>query len=482
MASGSAFARSGTAAAAPDSVDALRDRVRQLLSDPALSAGTWGIEVRSLDSSEVLVDVDAHRLLTPASTLKTITLAAAAARLGWDFTFVTRVVSDAPIVNGVLQGDLVIVGSGDPTLDDWDGQATTVFASWAVHLKELGIRTIAGRVIGDDRVFADQGLGSGWAWDDLAFSYSAPASGLQFNEGAAQLVVEGASAGSPAIVSFRPPYANVRVDNRVLTSPSGTPRSIALQPSPRGPGFAVTGALPSGDRYVRTVAVDNPTLYYVRAVRAGLVANGIDVRGEAVDVGDLAAPPAVERASVLMEHRSPPLSSMAEPLLQLSQNMFAETLLRTLGLKASGAGTAEAGRRALREVLDGWNVPPAETLVVDGSGLSRYNLVTADALTSVLEHVYRDARLREPYLAALPLGGKSGTLANRMRRTAAEGRVRAKTGSFSNARSVAGFVDTADGEPLAFAIIANNYGVPPETIDRAVDAILVALAEFRREL
>jgi D-alanyl-D-alanine carboxypeptidase/D-alanyl-D-alanine-endopeptidase (penicillin-binding protein 4) len=475
----SGFSRTSSAGLA---ADALRARVRQLLSDPALSAGTWGLEVRSLSRGETLVDVDAHRLLTPASTLKTVTLAAAAERLGWDFTFVTRVVSDAPIVDGVLQGDLVIVGDGDPSLDDWDGQATTLFASWAAHLKNLGIRTIAGRVIGDDRAFGDEGLGSGWAWDDLAFSYSAPASGLQFNDGAAQLVIEaGVSSGSPAIVSFRPPYANVRVDSRVLTSPSGTPRSIALQPSPRAPGFVVDGAIPPDDRYVRTVAVDNPTVYFVRAVRAALVANGIDVRGDAVDVGELPAPPAVEGASVLMEHRSPPLSSLAEPLLQLSQNMFAESLLRTLGRKASGAGTAETGRKALREVLDAWNVPAAETLVVDGSGLSRYNLVTADALTSVLEHVYRDARLRGPYLAALPVGARSGTLANRMTRTAAEGRVRAKTGSFSNARSIAGFVDTADGEPLAFAIIANNYGVPPEAVDRVVDSILVALAGFRRE-
>ena len=118
--------------------------------------------------------------------------------------------------------------------------------------------------------------------------------------------------------------------------------------------------------------------------------------------------------------------------------------------------------------------------MADGSGLSRYNLVTPHAIVSVLAHVYGDARLREPYIATLPVAGRAGMLSARMKGTAAEGNAQAKTGSFMNARALAGFVRTADGEPLAFSIMANNYGVPPADVDRVSDAIIVALAEFRR--
>ena len=174
----------------PDArLSALRQRVAALLAEPHVAAGTWGIEVRSLVGRDTLVAENAHRLLTPASTLKTITLAVAADQLGWDYTFETRVVPHGTILNGMLDGDLVVIGSGDPSLDDWDGAATTVFQAWAARLKDLGVPAVNGRIIGDDEVFADEGLGAGWTWDDLAFAYSAPASGLQFNEGAAQVVI-----------------------------------------------------------------------------------------------------------------------------------------------------------------------------------------------------------------------------------------------------------------------------------------------------
>jgi len=182
----------------------------------------------------------------------------------------------------------------------------------------------------------------------------------------------------------------------------------------------------------------------------------------------------------MLTHRSPALSSLADTLMKLSQNMYAETLLRTLGRQRSGVGTADAGRAVVRDVLTSWGVPASEVLMADGSGLSRYNLVTADAMVTVLDHVYADIRLRQPYLDTLPVAGRAGTLSARMKGTAADGNVHAKTGSFTNARAVAGFVSTADGEPLAFSIIANNYGAPPDAIDRVTDTIIVSLAEFRR--
>lgn len=468
---------------APPPPDVLRQRVDALLADPALALGTWSIDVRSLERHDTLVDVNAHRLLTPASTMKTITLAVAADRLGWDFTYQTRVFVAGTVAGGVLDGDLVIVGAGDPSLDDWDGQATALFKSWAEHLKDIGIETITGRIIGDDNAFSDEGYGPGWAWDDMAFSYSAPASALQFNEGTAQIVISpGPATKSAAEVTLAPSSAaaDVQIDDHISTTVAGVPSSVTLIQHARSPVITLAGAVGFDGRQVRNVAVANPTLYFARAARAGLIANGIEVRGPAVDVDDLPGAP-VTPGPPILEHRSPTLSSLADTMMKLSQNLYAESLLRTLGLTQAGVGTGEAGRTVVRDTLASWGVPAAESLVMDGSGLSRYNLVSAATLVSVLEHVYGDQNLRDAYMASLPVAGQAGTLAERMKETTASGNVRAKTGSFSNARSVAGFVQTADGEPLAFAVMANNFGIPAADVDRVTDEILVALSRFTRQ-
>jgi D-alanyl-D-alanine carboxypeptidase/D-alanyl-D-alanine-endopeptidase (penicillin-binding protein 4) len=269
--------------------------------------------------------------------------------------------------------------------------------------------------------------------------------------------------------------------NAVSTVAAGGATTIALEALPFTPGARLRGtiALDAGSQ-VRTISVGNPTLYFANAVKTGMMAAGIDVLGGAVDVGDLVDVPMADLSAPALSYRSPPLSGLADTLMKLSQNLYAETFLRTLGRSRSGTGTADEGRTVVRDVLESWGVPASEVLMADGSGLSRYNLITADALVAVLAHVYADERLRAPFIASLPVAGRAGTLETRMKGTVAEGNVQAKTGSFTNARSIAGFVRSADGEPLVFSILANNYGVGPAEVDRVTDAIVVALAEFRR--
>jgi PBP4 family serine-type D-alanyl-D-alanine carboxypeptidase len=229
------------------------------------------------------------------------------------------------------------------------------------------------------------------------------------------------------------------------------------------------------------VSVPNPTLYFANALRDGLIRNGIDVAGPAIDIDDLDTP--LDRSSAVLstEISSRRLAAIGGTMMKLSQNLYAETLLKTIGVHASGVGSTAAGRAVLDSTLTSWGVATGEALEVDGSGLSRYNLVTPDALATVLRHVYQDERLREAFIETLPRAGVDGTLGDRMKGTAAADNVRAKTGSFSNARSVAGYVRTTDGEPLEFVVIANNYGAPASVIDNATDAILVALANFSRK-
>ena len=453
-----------------------------MLADPSLAAGTWGLEVRSLRTGERLVDVGAHRLLMPASTMKTVTLAVAADQLGWDFSFDTKLVPAGPISGGVLNGDLVIVGSADPSLDDWDGTASSVFASWAAQLKALGVRTITGRIVGDDRVVADSGFGRGWMWDDMAEDYSPPVSGLQFNQGVAKVIVSpGDTVDAPATMTIWPAFAPLRVVNSVTTAAQGSRASVEVTASALSTTFTVSGKVPVGaPPTTRFTSVLTPTQYFVNAARAGLIAEGIDVRGQAVDIDDISDAPTVDANAAIIVYRSQPLSVIASTLMQLSQNMYAETLLHTLGRLRGTAGTADAGRDVVRAVLTSWGIPVNELVMADGSGLSRYDLVTPDLLTSVLSHVYANPQGREAYMATLPVAGRPGMLERRMKGTLAEGNATAKTGSFTNARALAGFVTTRDGEPLAYSLIANQYGIPTANIDRVMDAIVVSLAEFSR--
>jgi serine-type D-Ala-D-Ala carboxypeptidase/endopeptidase (penicillin-binding protein 4) len=447
-----------------------------ILNQPALERGFWGILVKSLKTGETLYALNQRKLMMPASTMKIVTLAASADRLGWDFTYTTRFLTAGSIGGGVLSGDLLVVGSGDPSLGTADGSAAQAFDGCAERLNALGVHTILGRIVGDDNDFDDEGLGFGWSWDDLPDDYAAAVSALQFNENAARItVVPGTTEAEDAGVSIEPADTALTIDSRLRTGPRGSAAQIQARRLPGTSRLQLRGSLPLGSAPVtHLVSVDNPTLFLTRALRAGLIARGIDVRGPAVDIDDVSDAPARDRATELFSYRSPPLSSLALRLMKASQNLYAETLLKTIGA-AGGAPTANAGRTAVESVLRAWSVAPEGMILRDGSGLSRYDYVTPETLVTILAHIAGDARLREPFMASLPIAGRDGTLNNRMKGTPAEGVVRAKTGSMSNVRALSGYGSTVTGEPLVFSIIANNFEAPPAVIVSAIDAIVVRI-------
>ena len=445
-----------------------------------LRRGTWGIVVRSLDRQETLYTLNADTLLMPASAMKVVTLATAATRLGWTYSYETRLLGIGSIDSGILGGDLVVVGSGDPSIDDWAGAATWLYQTWADRLKSAGVQTIGGRIVGDDNQFEDEALGPGWAWDDLSASFATGAGALQFNQNAARArITPGRAVSDPAIVELSPAYSGLSVRNQLTTVGAGEALAIDLRRAAGNAVVELRGRVPAGSApFFRNLAVDNPTLYFVTALRDALIANGIEVRGPAVDIDLIADPPRREDGAPLVTHRSPPLSALAETMMKLSQNLYAETLMKTMG-DGDVRGLA-SGRAAARAVLDGWSIEPLDVLLTDGSGLSRYNLISARALSVVLGQVAADATLAVPFEASLPIAGQDGSLEARMKGTRAEGNAHAKTGSFSNARSLAGYVRTADGERLAFVMMANNFGTPPDVVERTMDAMVVRLAEFTR--
>jgi serine-type D-Ala-D-Ala carboxypeptidase/endopeptidase (penicillin-binding protein 4) len=457
----------------------LQRELDSLFGAPALDRSLWGVMVQSLENGEVLYRRNSTKLMMPASNMKIVTLAAAAERLGWDYTFETRLLATQPIENGVLKGDLIVVGGGDPSINGRGGSPTRVFEEWADRLRAAGLTRIDGRIVGDDRAFPDEPLGFGWSWDDLGSADAAPVNALQYNENLAEVVARpGDASGSAAKVELRPPESGLVLDAHVTTSDAGVPTHLDLKRLPGSERLSVVGTVPVGSQEtVETAAVDDPAGFFARALRAVLIRRGIDVRGEAVGVSRMDAAPDQTGTTVLLSHRSPPLSEIGTVLMKVSQNLYAETLLKTLGAPR-GAATAEGGRRVVQEVLERWGVPPDAVVLRDGSGLSRYNYLTAETLVRILRQLYRDPRHRLAFSATLPIGGRDGTIARRMNGTRAEGNVLAKTGSLSNVRALSGYVTTLDGESLAFSIIANNFNLPTPVIDGVTDLAVERLANF----
>jgi D-alanyl-D-alanine carboxypeptidase/D-alanyl-D-alanine-endopeptidase (penicillin-binding protein 4) len=414
----------------------------------------------------------------PASTMKIVTVAAAADRLGWGYRYRTALETAGTVEDGVLHGDLIVTGTGDPSIGSPDAGHAPLFLEWAGALRAHGITTVEGRLIGDDDLFDDERLGAGWAWDYLGSGYAAPSGALSYNENVAVLHVSPArTAGQPAIIQASPPGHLLEIANEVTTGEPGSSPTLALARLPGSTHLEVRGQVPLGSAAaVRTASVDNPTRYFVEALRLALQSRGISVSGGAWDIDDLPSRPAAASRRVIAEHESEPLSSLAGYAMKVSQNFYGETFFRTLGEAPGQAATAERAREVIRTTLNEWGVPANALVMYDGSGLSRYDLIAPAAMVAVLRHVWHDERLRGPFVAALPVAGHDGTLASRMTQAPLDRHVEAKTGTINNVRALAGYLDTRAGDKLAFAIIVNNYTDPAAQIDAVVEQALALIA------
>lgn len=464
-------------------VKALRADLASYFGDPAFQNAVWGVLVKSLATGETLFSLNPGTFLMPASNMKVVTTAAAAEKLGWDYRFTTTVAATGPLQGGVLKGDLVIVGSGDPSLGGRPTEGPSILDRWADEIRAKGITRIDGRVIGIDNAFDDEGLGQGWSWDYLAYGYATPVGGLDFNENVVRLsFAPGAAPGAPVTVTAQPDSGGLAIDAAVTTAPQGGDADISVTRDPARRRLIVRGTVPAGRADVsQTVSVENPTEFMAGAFRQALIARGINVTGGAVDADSLPSPPDVAAATTLISYTSPPLSEIARVLLKVSQNLYADTLLKAIGKPPDGgAATTRDGRKAVQEVLQSWGIAPDRYVQADGSGLSRYNYLTADVLVAVLTRMYADNRHIEPFINALPVAGVDGTIAGRMKDTPAQGNARAKTGSIANARALSGYVTSAGGEPIVFSMIVNNFNVPQSQADAIIDRAVVRLAGFRR--
>jgi serine-type D-Ala-D-Ala carboxypeptidase/endopeptidase (penicillin-binding protein 4) len=501
-------------AAVVDPLQQLGRDLDGLLDRPGHLHGTWGVLVQSLKGNERLYERNARTLMVPASAMKLVTVAAAAEAVGWDYRFETRLLATGPIVDGVLRGDLLIVGSGDPSvmgppsrgderprfgeasprsrdderprfdngprLADAGPTGIEMTRPWVDALRARGVTRIDGRVIGDDENVGEPRPGFAWSWEDLGYSYGALPGALNIAENAVVITLSpGSTAGLPTIVEVNPPGAGMPVVNHSTTVAADAPRSVWPELRPGEAVLSVHGTIPAGSPPVSiAAAVGNPTLWFARVVRNDLLNAGIDVAGDAVDGDDLVVAPDRTTATLLHAHESLPLAEVAKPLLKDSINLYAEGVL-WLATGRDGPRNTDAALAAVRLRLESWGIPKEGIQIVDGSGLSRRDVVAADTLVAILRRFHDEART-SPWMQAFPVAGRDGSLERRMKGTPAEGNAIAKTGTMSNIRALAGYVRTADGEPLAVALIANNFEGPGPGVTATIDAIVARLAAFRR--
>jgi D-alanyl-D-alanine carboxypeptidase/D-alanyl-D-alanine-endopeptidase (penicillin-binding protein 4) len=447
-----------------------------MLAAPDTRNARWGVLIVDPDRGDTLYSRDAGKLFVPASNMKIVTSAIALETLGPDFRFATPILAGGPVRDSVIDGDLLVVGRGDPGVSDHvAGDAMLPLRAIADSLWERGIRGIRGRVTPAGDAFPDAHAGFGWGWDDLDEPYGATVDELLFNEGFAEIrVTAGPTPGDSVSVRLTPATSFPKLRVTASTVVRGTGRDslhqlVAVKDTLRG-DVVVSGTIPAGDSARLTVTFRDPREAYVHALAEAL-------RDRGIVIGDSVFAPDSVGDTVMVAY-SPPLSQVLGAFMKPSQNQIGEMLFKAIALNRADTGSARVARRLFTEQLRAWGAEPDGFIIWDGSGLSRRDLLTPETVVRVLATMRGRANY-QTFFDAFPVAGVDGTLETRMRGTPAEANVRAKTGTLGNVRSLSGYVTTAGGGQLIFSVLSNNYLTSTAYISRVQDSIAVRLARLR---
>jgi serine-type D-Ala-D-Ala carboxypeptidase/endopeptidase (penicillin-binding protein 4) len=443
---------------------ALRSNLSEVLDHPARRTEEWSILAVSLDRGDTLFARSPNQPLAPASNIKLLTTAAALRYLGANHRFKTYVLVDGPIRDGVLHGNVYLYGTGDPTLGTrFAERPAPGLLALADTLSLLGVREITGDIVGDGSYFSGPNSGEGWQPDYMNAWYASPAGALAVHENLVRVEVSPGEAGQPPELSFVPGGAGLAVRNEAVTGGRG--RARVVRSHYEGP-ILVDGQV--GTRSAATVAVGDPAMYAAALFRDVLVGREIVIRGVARQIVDAEESPITgrtvfapalepERAiRIVAEHTSPPLGDILVTINHQSQNFYSEQVLRALGRAATGVGSGRAGGHAIRRLMAEAGVDTSTVYIADGCGLSPLNNVSAGAFIGLLAYV-ADSPMGPAFLDVLPVAGESRRF-RRMGGTPAAGNLRAKTGTINRVSALSGYVSSATGERIAFAIIGNNLG------------------------
>jgi D-alanyl-D-alanine carboxypeptidase/D-alanyl-D-alanine-endopeptidase (penicillin-binding protein 4) len=465
-------AASSTAGAAP--AETIQDKVTQYIERTGIGSAVWGIEIIDPAHHEVVISLNSDKSFLPASVIKIITTAAALEKLGPDFRFRTGVYTDGRLQpEGILDGNLILLGRGDPNLFDRSGELIEkpALLGLAEKLALLGIQRIGGDVVGDDSYFEFTTHGKGWTDKDLRSAYGAPINALSIHNNIVGVYARPGKVNQLVRISIWPPTSYFNIRNVGMTAKAGTRRTLFARMVSGTNNLVISGELPSSRRYSQYVILERPAEFAATLFKEELGKQGIRVDGKVREIHFADLPPEVRRKWIcLTEHESAPLIDALEKINKQSENLHAEMLLRVMGAELKGSGTDDAGLEVLRDFLVEAGIASDTISLTDGSGLSRHNLMTPRLLTALLLYVstrpYADI-----FRDTLAVSGTDGTLKRRLRTRPVKGLIQAKTGSLKGVATMSGYMTTLSGRNLIFTIFVNNARTSISRLRRAIDEI-----------
>ena len=470
-------------------VERFRRRAEAALSATGPDKGTWGVLVTDAGTGEILYSRNADGYFMPASNAKLFSTALALATLGPDYRVRTTVATNGALdANGVLNGNLVLIGRGDANLsnrkfpfekkEEREGPPDKVLAAFADTVAARGVKEITGDVIADDSMFQHEKFPSGWLVDDILWSYGAAVSAIAVNDNTFTLDLRpGAHEGDPARSDAGMAADFYTVENSVLTSARGNEEKLAAARDPGSRIIQVSGTMPLDAPTRRlNIAIEDPAEY-----AAGLLSHLLESRGVKIDghsrARHVADPtPNAAAQTVLAEHTSVPLSDEVRLTNKNSENLHAELLLLLAAHEKTGANNYEDALKFASDFFRRAGIADGAVVLSDGSGLSRKDLVTPRSVVQLLRYAAAQP-WGELYRSTLPIAGEDGTLSDRMKNTPAAGRIYAKTGTIGHGNALSGYATTAHGARLLFSILGNNNNLHAQDANKVIDAICVAMVE-----
>jgi D-alanyl-D-alanine carboxypeptidase/D-alanyl-D-alanine-endopeptidase (penicillin-binding protein 4) len=455
----------------PASLNGQQEVMDSILADTAFTGTSYSFCFADAITGEIIFSHDAERNLSSASVMKLYPTSVALSLLGPCYRYSTTLclAGDFNSKKGVLDGDVIIIGGGDPALGSeyFREHYGDVVGTWVKALKNAGVRRIRGRLAAAESIYDFSPAPDGWAWGDLGYSYGAGVYDININDNKFRIFVTGKAEGEPAVIDSAEVYGRgINLTNSLISS--GRSNRSDIYTAPFSSTITVTGTVPADSSIAIRTSIPDPPLALLTMLDAAIRSEGIDITDKPGSVRV-----SLEGSKVLIINviDSPPLAEIIKVTNHESVNMYAEAIRKHLGYELLGKGTFSAGSAVMRHFLDSIGCEPEKAVILDGSGLSSNNNISALMTVKLLVYMHNSS-VAGPFVSSLPLGAVSGTMKNYFLDEVFKEKVVAKTGTITSAKSFAGYFTTSSGRRIAFTTFANGFTVPSRMITDNMERIV----------